>query len=375
MPDRYCSAYVGIMTVSDSPSSSSLTSTTPAAPRRPRWRRILRVILVALAVLVLLLAGLTLWGVHSLGPRFGIYLMPPSEKRYAVIVAEHLDRGIYAQGPEWEKARADLIAAGETADSYADLYAPIEKAAEVAGGKHTFFQTPAEVQEMNAQSTADFAAPTVTTDAGITTVTLPELGPVSEDKQEEYARTAADLIDRAAPDTCAWIIDLRGNRGGNMWPMLSGVSALLPEGTAMSFRAGDGSTTDVQILGDGAGMNDHTITSVGPRERITERPIAVLQDEDTASSGEAVATSFLGLNAVDGYSSTSFGTETAGYTSGNETIRLYDDAELTFTSTTYADRTGRDLQEKPITPDHATAADQADEAAVEHLISSPGCGG
>jgi C-terminal processing protease CtpA/Prc len=32
-----------------------------------------------------------------------------------------------------------------------------------------------------------------------------------------------------------WIVDLRGNTGGNMWPMLAGVGPILGEGLAGHF--------------------------------------------------------------------------------------------------------------------------------------------
>ena len=30
-----------------------------------------------------------------------------------------------------------------------------------------------------------------------------------------------------APDLAGWIVDLRGNTGGNMWPMIAGVGSTL----------------------------------------------------------------------------------------------------------------------------------------------------
>ena len=51
----------------------------------------------------------------------------------------------------------------------------------------------------------------------------------------------ADLLAQK-PD--GWLVDLRGNGGGNMWPMLGGITAILGEGDLGSFRApgGGGST-------------------------------------------------------------------------------------------------------------------------------------
>ena len=38
----------------------------------------------------------------------------------------------------------------------------------------------------------------------------------------------------------SWIVDLRGNTGGNMWPMISGIGSILGEGTAGYFIDPDG---------------------------------------------------------------------------------------------------------------------------------------
>lgn len=108
---------------------------------------------------------------------------------------------------------------------------------------------------------------------------------------------------------------------------------------------------------------------VGEREKVTEAPIAVLQDDMTASSGEAVVTAFRGLDGVE-----SFGVPSAGYTSGNAVHRLYDGAILAMTTSVYVDRDGVSLDEKPIRPDHETSAEAAEETALEWLADQ-GCQG
>ena len=37
------------------------------------------------------------------------------------------------------------------------------------------------------------------------------------------------------PYNIGWIVDLRGNGGGNMWPMLAGIGPILGEGIAGYF--------------------------------------------------------------------------------------------------------------------------------------------
>lgn len=49
------------------------------------------------------------------------------------------------------------------------------------------------------------------------------------------------------------------------------------------------------IFDDGAGMGG-TVISVGAVAKFADQPVAVLQDGDTVSSGEAVLTAFRGLD-------------------------------------------------------------------------------
>ena len=39
---------------------------------------------------------------------------------------------------------------------------------------------------------------------------------------------------------CGWIVDLRGNPGGNMWPMLAGIGPVLGEGRVGAFVGPEG---------------------------------------------------------------------------------------------------------------------------------------
>lgn len=189
--------------------------------------------------------------------------------------------------------------------------------------------------------------PTVTTTDGISTLSLPALPVASDDPQaSEYAMVLADGIDAAAPATCGWVVDVQGNLGGNMWPMLSGVSALLPEGPVMFFRDRAGEDTAVTVQEDGAGTEGMTFVSVGPRTQRDGAPIAVLQDRSTSSSGEAVLAAFRGLP-----NARSFGQSSSGYGSGNATHVLSDGSRLTLTAAEFVDRGGEVLGDRPVDPD------------------------
>jgi hypothetical protein len=350
-------------TLNNGETPDSAQEGSPAEPRKKKlWRRVSAV----LAIVVLLLGTSGAWLVHTWGPQFGLYLFPPSPQRYADVALELMEQGYHADGAEWEAARERALETAEGADSYAGLHDVLAEAADAAGGNHTFFLTPQEAAEAVDESTDEFQAPTVTVDGGVATVVVPALGSVSEELQQRYADEAAADIAAAASQVCGWVIDLRDNTGGNMYPMLSGLSSLLPNGTAMQFRMASGAETAVSVQDDGVGMNGNSFISVEESPKITGQPIALLQSERTASSGEAVLTVFRGLDAVE-----SFGEDSAGYTSGNSVYTLYDGAELVLTSSVYVDRDGVNLNEEPIRPDHST--DTADEDARAWLADAD-CG-
>lgn len=338
---------------------------TPSS-RRSRPRRLW--LKIGLPIAVVAVAG-ALWAASAIGPLLGFYPFPVSPSRYVELTVSMLDGGYYADSDEWRTERARVLAATEGVTDYAVLHAELKKATKIAGGKHSFFLTPEEAGTVDEESTTGFEAPGVATDAGVTTLTLPAFGAAGQGLQQEYADTLANGIREAAPTTCGWIIDLRSNGGGNMYPMLSGLAPLLPNGPAMSFESAGGERTPVMVHDDGIGVGPGTEIKIDATDKVIGHPLAVLFSNRTASSGEAVATVFRGLSGA-----ASFGTETAGYTSGNSVMPLPDGAKLILTRGVYIDRNGVNLNEEPMQPDHVTSVDEAPAAALR-WIRDQGCAG
>ena len=141
---------------------------------------------------------------------------------------------------------------------------------------------------------------------------------------------------------CGWIVDLRGNGGGNMWPMLAGVGPLLGDSTVGSFGTGrEGPRwyyqrgTSGLIAPDGKidTLSQVTVPVVHLRQPMA--PIAMLVDAGTGSSGEALAVAFWGRP-----NTRSFGSPTAGFATANRGSRLPDGANMVVTTGYYTDRRG-----------------------------------
>jgi hypothetical protein len=167
-----------------------------------------------------------------------------------------------------------------------------------------------------------------------------------------YATALQSAIVRLAKQNPAgWIVDLRGNLGGNMWPMLAGVGSLEGFGPVGSITYGDGHKEVWFNTPAGVGMTDAKgqlkliMASAQPKISKAMRPVAVIFDHGTASSGEAIAVSFRGRRL-----SRSFGRPTHGQTTANQGFLLPDGANIVLATAMEEDRTGR-VYPAGLTPD------------------------
>lgn len=182
---------------------------------------------------------------------------------------------------------------------------------------------------------------------------------------------------------CGWIVDLRVNGGGNMWPMLAGIGPLLADSVVGQFGAG----TDADrwyysggvsgVLHSDGSVDTITSVTVDP-VMVTEplAPVAVLMDRVTASSGEALVVAFRGRPETR-----FFGEPTASFATINRGLRLPDGTNMVVTTGFYVDRTGVQHGEQ-LVPDslipHAPgswpfATDRASTVAAEWLSGRPAC--
>lgn len=339
-----------------------MTASSSSVPRR--GRRLRRVLLALLLVVVLLLAATAL-AVWRLGPRYGLTLGPPSPQQYVEIALARMDAGYYATGEEWQQAKATARAATAEAGSYAETLPALRTAIEVAGGHHSRIFEPGQSL---AEASPERTLPAASTASGVTTLVVPGVTADDEEFLQSYATTLSGSIDQArSATTCGWIVDLRHNHGGDMNPMLSGLSPLLPDGAVGGFRDRTGKVTELSVSGGDVAIGGQTSFS-GPDVATVDQPIAVLQGPDNGSSGEVSVLAFTAQSRAR-----SFGEPTAGYSSANQTITLYDGTQMLLTTAVDVDAHGTPTEGEPIPPDEAVPADQAEDAARAWLATQ--CGG
>jgi len=162
---------------------------------------------------------------------------------------------------------------------------------------------------------------------------------------EELQRLIGELESAGA---CRWILDLRENQGGNLWPMLAGLGPLLGDGDAGASLRPDGERRRIWYADGKAGLGDYVQLRVRGepyRLRSAGAPVAVLQDDETASAAEIIAAAFAARPGTR-----SFGSATRGATTATRTFPLMDGAALMLAVASTVDRNGRVLN-GPIEPD------------------------
>jgi carboxyl-terminal processing protease len=212
-------------------------------------------------------------------------------------------------------------------------------------------------------------------------VVLPRCSAKDNDGLLLYAADVRRLLtDLSAQNAKGWIVDLRGNTGGNMWPMLTGIGPILGDGPVGSFVAADGNVTWFYQDGKTGTRNPAGLETVSlsledaPVLMTPSSPVAVLVDSSTASSAEAITIAFHGRPDTR-----FFGTRTAGKSTAVQPFKLDDGAELYLTTAIDADRSGKAYPDG-FTPDEVIpynsssmpleSNDAALQAAQKWLVAS-----
>ncbi|WP_083961193.1 S41 family peptidase [Thermomonas fusca] len=162
---------------------------------------------------------------------------------------------------------------------------------------------------------------------GVGYINVPGFRGTALKQTTEYANEiCSKLAQLNAKRATGWVVDLRQNNGGNMWPMLDGLQPLLGRGSYGSFRDRNGNETPLVSKG-----KKRCQTTVPSNARV-----AVLIGRNTASSGEAIAIAFSGRP-----NTRTFGSATAGLSTANSTYALPGGGTLVLTTGVAVDRLGR----------------------------------
>lgn len=158
-------------------------------------------------------------------------------------------------------------------------------------------------------------------------------------KMDSISNNIIDEIDKInSKKIKGWVIDLRLNTGGNMYPMISGISDLIgTQGKLGGFVSSQYQSEGEWFLRDG---NLYVDTNKVLEKKKIKKPIkkilplAVLISGYTASSGEMTAITLIGRKNTK-----LFGEESAGYTTTNQGFKIDENAGLNVAVGYVIDRT------------------------------------
>lgn len=328
----------------------------------------------------------------------------PELRNYLETAIETIrENALAADSVEWGPVSAQARRRAAGLDSPPELY-PVLRflLAELRDG-HSFLQLSDELRQ--AESRATGMAPQVDQPVAATSHEPSPYGERMEPESEllrrdsgtfgflfmpqgrrdnRFATSFQQRIDNLAQGSpCGWIVDVRGNGGGDMWPMLAALGPLLGEGDLGRFVR-PGSADEFWAYRAGRALHrrdqgEEVLARVegAPVPVLTPLPpVAVLIDRGTASSGEAIAISFRSRAGTRSFGEHSYGASTA--TRG---FKLPDGANLVIAVSTFGDTRGN-VYLKGIAPDEPVAigdqrlersADPVIDAAIGWLSRQPAC--
>jgi len=271
---------------------------------------------------------------------------------------------------DWPKVRDIAFRYVNNAKTPADTYDSISFALEQLGDNHSFLVTPDIANESNNSTVEDYPAPIgKLLGDKIGYIAVFEFNAQAKEEVNKFADQIQNMIiEMDKQSVCGWIVDLSENLGGNMYPMIAGLGALIGEGDLGSFKDAMGDTTAWYYRDGQAGEGNLLHAQVSHPEFLfdpDETPVAVLIGPQTASSGEATTISFRGRP-----NTRFFGKPSYGLTTGNEVFPLGDGALIVLTVAVELDRTGQEYGGK-IVPDVDTS--NAETEAIEWLLAHPAC--
>ncbi|GAA5085354.1 S41 family peptidase [Chryseobacterium ginsengisoli] len=172
-------------------------------------------------------------------------------------------------------------------------------------------------------------------------ISLPNIGSFNNDDWNLYINTFYSKVNEFQKhNPKGWIIDLRDNFGGMLYPMYAAVAPFLDNKNVVGTKDAEGKI-DYFNYKSGKFYEGSKVTQqfqLKEKEpKIAKKPIAVLVNKVTGSSGEFITAAFVGQKNVK-----IIGVNTQGLTSGNQEYKLSDGSFLVLTIGNIVDRTGRE---------------------------------
>lgn len=236
---------------------------------------------------------------------------------------------MYAHKLNWKTIRDTAFMLAKNAQTYNDAKPALQYAFNRLGDKHGWlvlndeeYRNP-EFKPDTGRISADIKAVAVKgpklynriIDNRFAYISIPFFGGQTPEAMASYAQRIQDSICKnITTNTKGFIIDLRLNAGGNMYPMFAGISNIIGDGVISESKDEKTNTTSsCSIKGNAILIDDSVFTAVKTNcGNFSKYPVAVIIGPITGSAGECLAAA---LHARE--NTILIGETTAGYTTAN----------------------------------------------------------
>jgi hypothetical protein len=288
---------------------------------------------------------------------------------------------VYSVNLDWEKIRSEAHQQAEEVDSTTALYPIIRRILNQTGDKHGYL-VPPPIVSSNGQERPSKDLPQIKSEiieGKIGVVVIPTFESTDQGAVTAFAlqiQQTIQVLDEA--QVCSWVVDLRGNEGGNGFAMLLGLGPLLPD-EILGFHTHPSGEQQAWLVKDGqVYLGDHFLAELPqPPYQLSNPapPIAIITNEVTTSAGELVAIAFNSWPNTN-----SIGQRTLGRTTAPTGFILSDGAMLGISTHWFTDHTGQiysgkyrpqqllSSRENPILRNPGVP-----EEAIQWLLSQPPC--
>jgi len=246
------------------------------------------------------------------------------------IVRKH---SIYKDQVDWEKIEEEFLDKANLCQSYEETYLVISQLLHEVGDKHGFILLPDQINQRNSHINGTIKGSLI--EDGIGYINIPSCPSLDVSVNQEYPQVLQNTIKKIDnANINSWVIDLRNNNGGNLWPMLLGLGPITGNKVLGYFIDSENEYTPFSYENGavkyGGDVQLFTPTKNYYTTKCNKPIIAILIGRSTASSGEILAialrTSF----------SKVFGEYSAGFTNSTKMFELNDGALLFITSSRIA---------------------------------------
>ena len=265
----------------------------------------------------------------------------------------------------WEDIFNKTLAEASKAKSIKDTYPSIKNALSSLNDSHSSFYSEETVRAYTLGYKATGQEfPVIKSellDNQYAYISLPDMGSFNKEDWNLYINTFYEKVnDLQKRNPKGWIIDLRGNFGGMLYPMYAAIAPFLDRKNVVGTKDAEGA---IEYYNYKAGkfFEGSTATQlfqlIQKEPKTVKKPIAILVNKMTGSSAEFITAAFLGQKNAN-----IIGTNTQGLTSGNQEYKLSDGSFLVLTIGNIVDRTGKEYANigEGISPDIVikTSSDQ-----------------